>query len=66
MLKIFTHALFYLAQNQNLSLIDTLREEIDTCVQKHGWSKAAMEEMVILEGVIGEVMRLAPLNGGKY
>lgn len=64
--KIFTHALFYLAQNQNLSLVDFLREEIDACVRKHGWTKAATEEMFNLESVMGEVMRLAPLNGGEY
>jgi len=58
------HALYSLATNsQYMALI---RDEIETVVRKHGWSKAAMSEMVKLDSFMKETMRFHTFQASEY
>ena len=54
------HALFTLAANPQY--MAPLREEIEAVIRKHGWSKAAMSEMLKLDSVLKEALRVYAFN----
>ncbi|KAL0567792.1 hypothetical protein V5O48_014202 [Marasmius crinis-equi] len=51
----FTHALYHLAANPHL--IEPLREEVETVVEKEGWSKAAMVRLRLVDSFLKESQR---------
>ena len=53
----FTHALFYLAANPQC--IQPLREEVETVVEKEGWTKVALVKMTKLDSFLKECQRVA-------
>ncbi|KAF5332141.1 hypothetical protein D9611_008153 [Ephemerocybe angulata] len=52
----FTNALYSLLSRPQY--IDPLREEINQCIQEEGWTKAALDKMILLDGFLKESMRL--------
>ncbi|KAF5345743.1 hypothetical protein D9758_011873 [Tetrapyrgos nigripes] len=58
----FTNTLFYLAI-QPSHVINTLREEIDTVVKEHGWSKISIGYLWKLDSFMKETARMASSNG---
>ncbi|KIK57169.1 hypothetical protein GYMLUDRAFT_46414 [Collybiopsis luxurians FD-317 M1] len=57
----FTNSLYYLAANPHI--VQPLREEVQACVEKHGWTKAAMGQMRKLDSYMKEVQRLVGVSG---
>ena len=51
-----THAVYHLAA-ERLKYVEPLREEAEAAVGRHGWSKAAAQEMKKLESFLREVLR---------
>ena len=56
----FTHALFYLAANPQY--IDPLREEVESIVEKEGWSKAAVDKMRKVDSFLKECQRMEGIS----
>lgn len=50
------NALYTLAANPQYMV--PLREEVETVIRKHGWSKAAMTDMLKLDSFLKETMRV--------
>lgn len=59
----FMHTFYYLATNPKFA--DVLREEVDEILQREGWTKQAMDEMVRVDSFIKESQRLSPLSNGS-
>ncbi|EGN93528.1 hypothetical protein SERLA73DRAFT_97436 [Serpula lacrymans var. lacrymans S7.3] len=57
---IFTHALFHLAANPRY--IKPLRDEVETIVEKEGWSKAALAKMRHVDSFLKETLRFDGLT----
>ncbi|KAK1235317.1 hypothetical protein PQX77_001475 [Marasmius sp. AFHP31] len=55
--QLFTHALINLAIHPEY--IEPLRREIEACIEKDGWSKAAMEKMRMLDSFLKESQRVS-------
>ncbi|KAK1225933.1 hypothetical protein PQX77_011132 [Marasmius sp. AFHP31] len=55
--QLFTHALINLATHPEY--IEPLRREIEACIEKDGWSKAAMEKMRMLDSFLKESQRVS-------
>ncbi|KAL0567793.1 hypothetical protein V5O48_014203 [Marasmius crinis-equi] len=51
----FTHALYYLAANPGL--IKPLRDEVETVLEKEGWTKAAMVRLRLVDSFLKESAR---------
>ncbi|KAF8720848.1 hypothetical protein AX14_010657, partial [Amanita brunnescens Koide BX004] len=54
-----THSLYNLAAYQDY--VQPLREEIESVLQEHGWSKASVAKMTKLDSFVNETMRLSPI-----
>lgn len=50
---------------QNPEILGPLRREMVECLQQHGWTKAGMYNMKLLDSVIKESQRLKPIGSGK-
>ena len=50
---------------QNPEILEPLRKEIVDTLQQHGWKKAALYNMKLLESVNRESQRLKPVTNGK-
>jgi cytochrome P450 len=57
----FTHALFYLAANPQY--IGPLRDEVESIVEKEGWSKAAVDKMRKVDSFLKECQRMEGIDG---
>ncbi|KAJ8079815.1 hypothetical protein PM082_016637 [Marasmius tenuissimus] len=53
----FAHGLINLASHPEY--IEPLRREIEACIEKDGWSKAAMEKMQLLDSFLKESQRVS-------
>lgn len=62
LLQTFMHTFYYLAANTKFA--DVLREEVDEILQREGWTKKAMDEMVRVDSFVKESQRLSPLSNG--
>ena len=56
-----TQAVYYLAA-ERLKYLEPLRTEIEDAVQKHGWNKAALDKMKLLDSFLRESSRLGGLS----
>ncbi|KAF8697278.1 hypothetical protein AX14_001385 [Amanita brunnescens Koide BX004] len=54
-----THSLFNLATHPDY--VQPLREEIESVLQEHGWSKASVAKMTKLDSFVKETMRLSQI-----
>ncbi|GKZ76438.1 hypothetical protein AnigIFM56816_006702 [Aspergillus niger] len=50
---------------QNPEILEPLRKEIVDTLQQHGWKKAALYNMKLLDSVIRESQRLKPINNAS-
>lgn len=50
---------------QNPEILEPLRKEIVDTLQQHGWKKAALYNMKLLDSVIRESQSLKPVTNGK-
>ncbi|KIK57189.1 hypothetical protein GYMLUDRAFT_263250 [Collybiopsis luxurians FD-317 M1] len=57
----FTNSLYYLAANPHI--VEPLREEVQACVEEHGWTKAGMGQMRKLDSFMKEAQRLVGVGG---
>ncbi|KAL4783408.1 cytochrome P450 [Aspergillus varians] len=57
--KILTHIVYKICEHPRL--IDELRNEIIEVVEVHGWTKASMEKLRLMDSVMKETLRLLPL-----
>ena len=55
--KATTHALINLASHPEF--IEPLRKEIESCIEKDGWSKAAMGKIRMLDSFLKESQRVS-------
>ena len=62
MLQSFGHALFFLAEHPEY--IQPLREEVDSIVEKEGWSKASLAKMRKIDSFLKESQRLVGIGSG--
>ncbi|KAI9571035.1 cytochrome P450 [Boletus coccyginus] len=56
----FSHALFFLAENPQY--IQSLREEVESVVEKEGWSKASLGKMRKIDSFLKESQRLVGIG----
>ena len=63
MLQSFGHALFFLAEHPEY--IQPLREEVDSIVEKEGWSKASLAKMRKIDSFLKESQRLVGIGSCK-
>lgn len=59
-LQKLTYALYRLAANPQY--VAPLREEVEACVARDGWSKAALQKMVKVDSFLREVQRVDGLS----
>ncbi|KAF9047875.1 cytochrome P450 [Panaeolus papilionaceus] len=56
--RTFVHVTYHLAANPEFQ--DLLRQEVDEIIQRDGWTKSALDDMVVVDSFIKECLRLHP------
>ncbi|PPQ72663.1 hypothetical protein CVT24_012641 [Panaeolus cyanescens] len=56
--RTFVHVVYHLAANPRFQ--ELLRTEVDEIVERDGWTKSALDDMVIVDSFIKECLRLHP------
>jgi cytochrome P450 len=58
------HCLYHLAVDP--VSVDVLRKELEDVITTHGWTKAAMARLHLMDSVLRETARFTGLNGREY